>query len=450
MLKTSTVLLTLFAVSLIGLHLRLSLMSGSHVIMPMYLMVIPAMFFTLYFWQDYLTGLSIPLLFLATFLLFQPHLSSAPGSSGSELLLSGVSFLVSIISMVSTFFLLTRVNQRGLRRLVLIAWSLLVVVAICETTFLRPLVDSVRDTLYAGSGRAVYLSVERDVHIYGRIRPTAFASEPSFLATTLALLSFLYLALQPRPRSFGALKTYGALFSISFLVSPSLQMGFYLLATVAWLAWPSSRRLAMLYTLFAGFAILTLFLPPTQQLILQTFSDHSNSGSFFGRIIAGPRMAWLVLGQYPAFGLGLGNVDGAWPFVSEVWSESSAWSKFPWFQGREADDLVSSGFWWQWFYFGILGELIFLGLLVWLLRSAGVENPLRSILLTWIVWYGGASGVDAGSWFVMALYSLSAVAKQPDHANMARKTRHMGVPQAGTGRELPDAQPNQGTARNLA
>ena len=387
----------------------------------MYLMLFPAIVFALKYWTVFASDLAIPFMSIFVFVLCQPLLALA-GNQNFEVFLSGLSYLTSIISALGIYLLMKDLPRHRLQRMYFVTWAIFIVLAILESYGLRPVFDAVRADLYADSNRGVYLSTARDISIYGRVRPTVLASEPSFLAMTLATLSFLALAFRPKPRSKNAILKYLVMIAVSYVTVNSLSLVFHLTASLLWLSWPNRAvRTTTIAAILLSMATL-LFWGSSGGADNLPFI-HTQSGSFFGRIVAGPQMAALVLAERPFFGLGLSNVDGGLRFAHEVWDLNGAWSRFPWYANGDADNLVTSGVWWQLSYFGILGEVAFIGLIFWLLRAAGVRYPSRPIALTAIIWYGSGSGVDAGSWLFVAIFALSPVVDAASERKLVPKAR---------------------------
>ncbi|SDF69791.1 hypothetical protein SAMN04488105_1541, partial [Salipiger thiooxidans] len=306
---------------------------------------------------------------------------------------------------------LSSLDPQRLRRLVLWIWCIMITLATLEALGLKPVFDAVRDVLYSGSGRGVYEATQRDIGIYGRVRTTVFASEPSFLADTLASLILLVFFLDPKRGSIASWARLGGMLALSFLLSPSFKMAFYVLAAVVWQFWP--RNLRGLTSLIAGLAVagvlLAVFYGPILGFFLETVGGHLESGSFYGRIGVAHSVGFEALRNYPLFGYGLSNQDGLYPIIAQVWQSSGAFALFPWYQPLPAQGLMSNGFWWEWAYLGIAGGLIVTLLMTSLLRRIGVELPLRTVVCTWIVWYAGAAFVDPRSWYMIALFAVGAV-----------------------------------------
>lgn len=408
-IRKSTLALILIAIYLVGAHLRLSLVSGGQTIVPMYLMLMSAALMTLMYQGVMLRRAVAPLFAIMIFALVQPMLATAPGASATDQLPRILSFIVAVISGVAALVAMTEVPPEKLRRLLIGLWLVLVGLVLLESMGLKPVFDSIKTALYAGSGRGLYEATARDLALYGVTRATAFASEPSHLADSLSALTFMAYILHPRRGSLGSILTVVAMFLVGYLVSPSFKTSFYILALLIWAFWPRSLRgivalialILMVSTLFAIFS----------REVLVFFNNvagvHMASGSFFGRMLAGPLAAHDILGTYPMLGVGLGNFDGALPAIVQIWNDSGALVLFPWYAPLGAADLMSSGFWWQWFFLGLFGGAVFSVLILWLLRDLGVEAPLRSLICTWIIWYPGAGFVDARSWFILAFVSLS-------------------------------------------
>lgn len=413
-IRKSSLVIVLFIFALIGLHLRLTLYAGSTPLVPYYLFLFSTAVMVLMFQREILSSVGIPLTVLAVFVLFMPLLSWAPSSGYAARLPSLLSFLVSIISSIGLYVALRHVPPARLRRVVIGIWVAFIVLAVLESIGLKPVFNAIRDVVYAGSGRGVYDAVDRDLLLYGQARPTVFASEPSFLAYTLSILMFLAAVLHQNPKSRRAFGRYFGMLLISYYIAPSFTYIFFLMAIAIWVFWPRTSRgmLICLMAIAVGCILAFLLRGVITGLFFQIVGSRTETASFFGRILVAPQAGLQTLAQWPLFGVGVGNDEAALPIIKQLWSDSGAYALFPWFRNSalEAQDLMSNGFWWQWMFLGIFGGIAFTGMIAWILRNLGVEHPARSILCCWAIWYPGAAFVDAGTWVVLAVVSMSAVA----------------------------------------
>jgi len=261
LVRKSSLAVFLFIVGIIGLHLRLSLVVGGVQLVPFYLFAFSALAMASIYRQEILTKAGAPLIILAAFILLAPVFSTAPGKSYVSRLPSLLSFLISITASIGFYVAVRRVPSDRMRRIVIWVWVTFIALAVLESVGLKPIFDSIRSVIYAGSGRGVYEAVNRDLALYGKVRPTVFATEPSFLAYTLAILNFLNHVLQPFPRSWQALAITVAMFVMSFLIAPSFTYVFFMGALLTWTFWPTTVRgfAGLLLVLSAVFSMAFLF-----------------------------------------------------------------------------------------------------------------------------------------------------------------------------------------------
>lgn len=407
-------IILLFAVYIVGAHLRLSIYSGQSIILPMYLMLLSAGALALIFFAPLVRAVGWPFGALAVFVLLQPALSFAPQSVSVDTLLAGLQLVASVAAALAVIYALSRVERPRLRRVLIWIWATVILLAILENIGLKPLFDELRKVIYAGSGRFLYFAEVRDLQIYGRVRSTVLASEPSFLADTLMSLALMIFFLDPRRGALWSWGRLGVMLAASFLVAPSFKMAFYVIAVLVWQFWPRTPRdlLVLAGGLIVGATLLAVLSEPLWTAFFSVAGRHLESGSFYGRIGVAPDVGWRVLTTYPLMGYGIGNESGLYPLVSGAWGDSGALSRFPWFAYLPATDLMTNGFWWGVSFLGVLGSAVF-WTTIWLaLRSLGVDAPLRSTICASIVWYAGAAFVDPHSWYMLVVFSIGSVAPQ--------------------------------------
>ena len=96
----------------------------------------------------------------------------------SRRLLSLAQLYVALITNYGLFLGLSSLKSRTVSRLFLSGAVLMLIVATLEVYFgLRPFVDAVRSVIH----REYYDDTTRDLELYGAVRPTVFASEPSLV-----------------------------------------------------------------------------------------------------------------------------------------------------------------------------------------------------------------------------------------------------------------------------
>lgn len=410
-LRYTTVISLLFVIYLIGGHLQLSLYFGGSLLVPMYPMLLSAAILTLMFASELQRRAGAAFLILALIVTVYPLVTVAPGSGYGGTLLGSLQFLVAIISALAMIVALQHLGQHKLRLIVLWFVGVMLSLAALETFGLKPIFEPIREALYASSNRGVYDAVTRDIAIYGRIRATVFASEPSFLADTLFSLILISFFLDAKRGTKESYLRAGALLLIAFYFIPSFKVVFYLMAAIVWQFWPNNRRslIVLLAVIGALFTLTILFSGTLFSLFVWFAGGHFESASFYGRIGVAHTFGLEALGRYPIFGFGLSNQEGTFPIISNIWQNSGAYAIFPWYQGAPAQLLMSNGFWWQWVFLGLLGGLIVNALILILLRNVGVAKPLRTLICSWIVWYAGSAYVDPHSWYMIVVFSLGAL-----------------------------------------
>lgn len=409
--RRNSLVLMLFLFYLVGTHLRLSIYTGDSILVPMYLMLFSAAMLGVLCLIPLLKHTGLSLMFFSAFVLAQPVLTLAPESVSTGAFLGSLQLWVSVVSALAVIYALSTIDRVRLRKFLITIWCVFIVLAVIESAGLKPLFDQAREMLYSGSDRFVYYSEQRDLEIYGRVRTTVFASEPSFLADTLSGIILMIFFLDPLRGRLQSWVVLGAMFALSFILSPSFKMLFYLLAVLVWQFWPNNRRrvLMLLFGLFFIGFLLLIFMGPISGLIYKFMGSHLESGSFYGRIAVGPVVGWEALTTYPIFGYGIGNDEGLYPIIAQAWQDSGAFRIFPWFMDFSATDLMTNGFWWQWTFLGVIGGIIFTKLIMRLLARIGVMSPFRTVVCVWIVWYGGFAFVDPLSWYMIVIFSMGSI-----------------------------------------
>lgn len=398
------------AIFFVGLHTRLTLYHNTQVVLPMYISLFSSVIF-LYLYRSQLSRdvLSITMLL---FVFLTADAVYTYGTTGVIIkqLLGGVHLLASIFLCIGFYYVLRSTRPAALARICFLMWLVCITAAVLEiSTGFRQYVVSVVDYLYADTPRVIYEAVDRDISIYGHVRPLVFASEPSFLAITLSMLLLIVFFCDLRRRPIYSFSRAVVMLAVSHLVAPSLTYGFTAIIVAIWLfqRLPISTR-AVIVGSAVPLAIALFWAVGGANPLYAEMIDHSQTGSFFGRVIAPPLSTIKVLSSYPLFGLGVGNEDSAYPMIFAAWSETGAFSRFWWFAGDSAADLITNPIWWHWIYFGLVGGVVFIVLICKLLDALGVQDRFLVICSTAIFWLAGVGYVDLVSWSIFYLFAFAS------------------------------------------
>lgn len=401
--------------ALIGFHLRLSIYADSgSILVPNYLILTPAAILFAMQANNLTRLVGNILIALTVFIVTQPLLSVAPGADVVQGLRSAAQLMAAIMAAAAIVYTAAHLSAKSLRKIFLTFWCGLMSLATLELLGFRNVMLAITQSLYAGTNRGVYGAVvsndTRDSLLYGRPRPTAFASEPSFLAESWMVMAALVFLLDKNRGSVGSWIRLIVMFSIGYALAPSNLVYFILLATLIWHFWPRGKfaRVHMLFYALLGCA---LFITPVLGTALENV-DSSSTASFFARVASGPHVGFSALGASPIFGYGIGNTAGAAPIVIDVWQSSGSFGKWPWYIGAPTETMMANGFWWQWISLGLVGGIVFTLLALRLLERLGVRNPWCVMICTWTVWYAGGIFVSPVDWMVFALFAVPFVAQR--------------------------------------
>ena len=97
----------------------------------------------------------------------------------SRRLVSLAQLYVALVTNIGLFLGLTSLKPRTVSRLFLSVAVIMLILATLEVHFgMRPFVELVRSAIYT---KYIYEDTARDLELYGAVRPTVFASEPSLV-----------------------------------------------------------------------------------------------------------------------------------------------------------------------------------------------------------------------------------------------------------------------------
>jgi succinoglycan biosynthesis transport protein ExoP len=313
----------------------------------------------------------------------------------SRRLLSLVQLYVALVTNYGLFLGLTSLKPRTVSRLFLSVAVIMLIVATLEVYFgMKPFVDVVRSAIHQEN----YIDTARDLQLYGAVRPTVFASEPSIVGIFwgLSLCGWL-LADMDR---FGiarfvaaSLLTASAIFVIR---SPTI---FYAVAicVIGLIVYRMSRsghpgvRLAKSALLFACFIAViasTSLLMYAADEYGGMIEDIVKGASFYSRQIGPYRLASSMADANPFFGFGLGGDAEMTPYAMDAFApaienmmadvDASDVDSVPGmainFGEGKVSHLLTNSFWQFWISFGILGGAIVAAIIAVALAKLGVSE----------------------------------------------------------------------------
>ena len=297
--------------------------------------------------------------------------------------------------------------------------------------------DAVRDRIY---DTGIYRSDQRDIAIYGRVRPKLFTSEPSAVTFALTLYLFAWFVLSTwRWKHLG----YLALLGVAFFVTPgpTLLLGFVLIVVYE-LILGARRADRSLHTtkLVVGVAVSVLLLVACAVTALTLYAERTGQiiegtdPSFFYRVVGPALIAFDSIARYPIVGAGLTGEEFIERNILDVFMRSSFFS-IDWRFGK-ARDVLTNYFWLHWTYLGMVWGLATIAALTWYLRSLAVP----SAAFCWLVWgtFGQASGayVSPKTWLVFSLAAGLAIMSQRQRVALPVGPRVAAPPMPGVGPRL--------------
>ena len=311
----------------------------------------------------------------------------------SRRLLSLAQLYVSLLTNYGLFLGLSSLQSRTVSRLFLSVAVLMLIVATLEVYFgLRPFVDAVRSVIHY----EYYNDTARDLDLYGAVRPTVFASEPSLVGIFwgLSLCGWLLADVERfgiRRLVVASLLTASAVFVIR---SPTI---FYAVTiTVIGLivhrlrrnANPGVRLIksALLLACFVAVIGSTSLLMQAADQFGGLIENIVKGDSFYSRQIGPYRLASSMADTSPFFGFGLGGDVEMTPYVMDAFSPvienmiagADTADVVPGmvinFSEGKTSHLLTNAFWQFWISFGILGGAIIAAIMAFALAKLGVSE----------------------------------------------------------------------------
>lgn len=296
----------------------------------------------------------------------------------------------------------------------------------------RALSDAVRGAIF---DFGVYDADERDIELYGQIRPKLFTSEPSALAFGFVLFAICWYVLSEWRWKAAA---YAAMFAAAFLLfrSPTLLLGLVLLGVYeVFLAPLRTTAYGPRYDFERGVLAILLAIAVLGIAAVVAFSlyperiDAIRGGtdpSFFARVTAPFLVAAEVVRDQPIAGIGLtaeSSIDG---LVNQIYAHGGNLVSTHTFSS--AKYALTNYFWSHWIYLGLAWGVILLLALSSFLKILNAP----SILFCWGMWavLGQASGayVSPKTWTVLYLACAVSILHQRVRSSRVSMLPHAALP----------------------
>jgi len=382
------------------------------------------------------------LLFTATVAFFA--LSIPYAADPSRRLLSMAQLYVALITNYGLFLGLSSLHSRTISRLFLSVAVLILVVATLEVYFgLRPFVDAVRSVIH----REFYDDTTRDLQLYGAVRATVFALEPSLVGIFwgLSLCGWLLADVD----RFGIKRLVVASLLTAFAIFVIRSPTIFYAVTICVIGLIVHRlrrsanpgvRLFKSASLFACF-VAVIASPALLMHAADEFGglieDIVKGDSFYSRQIGPYRLASSMAEISPFFGFGLGGDAEMTPYAMDAFSpvlenmamnaedtDSVRGMTLNFAEGKTSH-LLTNSFWQFWVSFGILGGAIVVAIVALGLAKIGVSEIGFVLLGATLMGQTMGAVVIAPAW--TPLFIIAALTVGWTDARHARPSRRRGA-----------------------
>ncbi|WP_157450338.1 hypothetical protein [Bradyrhizobium sp. ARR65] len=348
----------------------------------------------------------------------------------SRRLLSLVQLYAALITNYGLFLGLSSLKSRTASRLFLSVAVIVLVLATLEVHFgLRPFVDEIRSVIHQEN----YDDTARDLELYGAVRPTVFASEPSLVGIFWGLALCGWLLADADRWGVGRLIVTSLLTASAIFVIRSPTIFYAVAICVIGLIVHRLRRspnpgarLAKSALLFACFILVitsTSLLMQAADEFGGVIGDIVKGDSFYSRQIGPYRLASSMADTSPFFGFGLGGdaemtpyaMDAFGPAIENMLAGVNALDvdSVPGmainFREGKTSHLLTNSFWQFWISFGILGGAIVAAVVAFALAKLGVREIGFVLLGATLMGQTMGAVVIAPAWtpmFVIAAFTF--------------------------------------------
>jgi hypothetical protein len=297
----------------------------------------------------------------------------------SRRLLSLAQLYVALITNYGLFLGLSSLKSRTVSRLFLSVAVLILIVATLEVYFgIRPFVDAVRSVIH----HEYYDDTTRDLELYGAVRPTVFASEPSLVGIFWGLSLCGWLLADVDRFGFRRFVVASLLTASAAFVIRSPTIFYAVTICVIGLIVHRLRRSANpgLRLIKSAFLLACFVVVIASTSLLMYAADEFGGlienivkgDSFYSRQIGPYRLASSMADNSPFFGFGLGGDAEMTPYAMDAFSpvlenmiadvnaadvDNVRGMAIAFSEGKTSH-LLTNSFWQFWISFGILGGAI--------------------------------------------------------------------------------------------
>jgi hypothetical protein len=321
------------------------------------------------------------------------------------------------------FITLALYDRKRLSRIFLGFCLFMIVGVVFENyTDFREFSDQMRRLMFE---KFVYASDERDLLLYGSIRPKLFTSEPSVLSFAFTLYAFCWYALSTWR---GKIVAYAILLGIGYYLirSPTIFVGFIavipydlLVSSRRWDGYASGSGLPIVAAVGSAMVLGAIGLVLMESGMLDERIEQittQSDQSFFSRVIGPALVAFDTVARHPFAGAGLTGEEFIERRVFQIYTSSPGFD--PRWYNPAASEVLTNYFWLHWTYLGLFWGMIIAGALTLFVRNLGTVHPL----FCWVTWviFGQASGayVSPKTWTVLMLACAISVVVEAERRRL--------------------------------
>lgn len=407
----------LFVVSLIGLYTQFHLYVGGRIVFPYPLPNLIGMAAFIHYALNYnflpaLTKVILLLLFslVGVIVAFLNGYSESAIGKHSQLLFS-------IFAGYGLCTIILQIERERLRRLLVrIAWGILITAFAEVYLGAQNLMTQINSVLYSWRPLGFYTAADRDLALWGVVRPLVFSTEPSLVGiwgSVFMVGATILSASSPWKRYLVLIAYIGVLLFIARSTTAILILVAYMAATV----FDKRNSLAKHLMLFLSSLGVVAMLAFTS--LLTRVGRYLQDVSFFTRI-TGPYTTTLETFHFsPLFGLGLGNDRLLEAIVFDVWARAGMLGRAAeYVQAYGLDGMLTNNFFWIWINLGVVGGLFLVVVVIAFVRHLGSFPGTLVVMTTVGTWMTVGGFVDIRSWFFLYFFIACAISFNQGKTNV--------------------------------
>ncbi len=345
--------------------------------------------------------------------------SQVDDNIGHHILSSGI-FLYSMVIAFGTFVGLSAMGLRKASKMFFVIAILLIAGSSMERYGgLKPVTDAARNSMDAWRQKMIYNNDLRDINLYGGVRPTFLASEPSILGISTGY-AILFWFLAGRKFTFRRISAATMMAAVGFIIvrSPTILVCWLIACMYFASELGRSRTVPRGRTITVGIcALVTIFVTP---FIVAENTAYGLTASFYEREIGPPLITAQVLSQQPLFGTGFGGSQQLIKSGKSVYAKAGGDAEGELLResmGDESDakKLMASQFWELWLDLGLVGGILILWMLWRFFGTLSVPNRFLVFTTSALIFTMSGGLVAPGAW--IGLFSIAALYRM-HHINM--------------------------------